>query len=411
MSMSVATTAGGGGTKNNNNNPLSQSTTTKSVKRALERMQVQHQISLRHQPLPPPILPRFHPHILFPPSNYNHIQNNYPNLPPPIAPKQTVICEPANTIPPVQGGVKAELTCNSSFQLLLCDGAKKSRKIKTYAHAKSGNQEPNAESGDFNLPSACRYDSSLGLLTKKFVNLIHEDMDGMLDLNKAAVMLEVQKRRIYDITNVLEGVGLVEKATKNHIRWKGDKSESPRSLNTKLKKLKAELEHLYAEESKLDDCIRETQERLNSMEFDDYTQKHLYLTGEDFRNLPCLKNQTLIAVRAPHASCIEVPDPDQDSGFSEQQFELIVRSHTGPIGLYLISESEEQKESLNHTAQERDHPVNSQDQQMDLVSQSSVDSHYEIQKIIPSQNDVAHDYWFGSNLEVSATELWGMNVP
>ncbi|CAF2034027.1 unnamed protein product, partial [Rotaria magnacalcarata] len=30
-----------------------------------------------------------------------------------------------------------------------------------------------------------------------------------------------QKRRIYDITNVLEGIGLIEKQSKNTIRWKG----------------------------------------------------------------------------------------------------------------------------------------------------------------------------------------------
>lgn len=32
--------------------------------------------------------------------------------------------------------------------------------------------------------------------------------------------LQVQKRRIYDITNVLEGVGLIEKKSKNNIIWK-----------------------------------------------------------------------------------------------------------------------------------------------------------------------------------------------
>lgn len=29
-----------------------------------------------------------------------------------------------------------------------------------------------------------------------------------------------QKRRIYDITNVLEGIGLIEKKSKNSIQWK-----------------------------------------------------------------------------------------------------------------------------------------------------------------------------------------------
>lgn len=32
--------------------------------------------------------------------------------------------------------------------------------------------------------------------------------------------VQVQKRRIYDITNVLEGVGLIEKKSKNNIIWK-----------------------------------------------------------------------------------------------------------------------------------------------------------------------------------------------
>lgn len=33
--------------------------------------------------------------------------------------------------------------------------------------------------------------------------------------------LKVQKRRIYDITNVLEGIGLIAKERKNNIRWNG----------------------------------------------------------------------------------------------------------------------------------------------------------------------------------------------
>jgi hypothetical protein len=37
----------------------------------------------------------------------------------------------------------------------------------------------------------CRYDSSLGLLTKKFVGLVEAAPDGVLDLNKAAEALNV----------------------------------------------------------------------------------------------------------------------------------------------------------------------------------------------------------------------------
>lgn len=65
-----------------------------------------------------------------------------------------------------------------------------------------------------------RYDTSLGLLTKKFVNLLQRSPRGIVDLNYASHSLEVQKRRIYDITNVLEGVGILEKRSKNNIQWR-----------------------------------------------------------------------------------------------------------------------------------------------------------------------------------------------
>ena len=42
----------------------------------------------------------------------------------------------------------------------------------------------------------------------------------VIDLNKASELLDVQKRRIYDITNVLEGINLIVKKSKNNIKWK-----------------------------------------------------------------------------------------------------------------------------------------------------------------------------------------------
>ena len=50
-----------------------------------------------------------------------------------------------------------------------------------------------------------RQENSLGELTKKFVKLIQEAPNLCIDLNDAANSLNVQKRRIYDITNVFEG--------------------------------------------------------------------------------------------------------------------------------------------------------------------------------------------------------------
>jgi hypothetical protein len=50
-----------------------------------------------------------------------------------------------------------------------------------------------------------RSETSLTNLTKRFVDLLSSAEDGVVDLNTASVQLDVQKRRIYDITNVLEG--------------------------------------------------------------------------------------------------------------------------------------------------------------------------------------------------------------
>lgn len=71
-----------------------------------------------------------------------------------------------------------------------------------------------------NCINCFRFDTSLGLLTKKFVELLKSSPNGVLDLNIAAEQLSVQKRRIYDITNVLEGIGILEKRSKNNIQWK-----------------------------------------------------------------------------------------------------------------------------------------------------------------------------------------------
>jgi hypothetical protein len=61
----------------------------------------------------------------------------------------------------------------------------------------------------------------LGELTKKFMYLVREANGNYLDLNEAAQQLGVQKRRIYDITNVLEGINLMKKMMKNQIKWTG----------------------------------------------------------------------------------------------------------------------------------------------------------------------------------------------
>jgi len=73
--------------------------------------------------------------------------------------------------------------------------------------------------------------------------LLNATSTDTLDLNEAALVLRVQKRRIYDITNVLEGIGLVTKISKNKVilRLPNVQSKSidgTRKVSTLVKTLK-----------------------------------------------------------------------------------------------------------------------------------------------------------------------------
>ena len=48
-----------------------------------------------------------------------------------------------------------------------------------------------------------RQDNSLSALTTKFIDLIKSSENATIDINDAVSILNVQRRRIYDITNVL----------------------------------------------------------------------------------------------------------------------------------------------------------------------------------------------------------------
>ncbi|VVB02278.1 unnamed protein product [Arabis nemorensis] len=298
----------------------------------------------------------------------------------------------------------------------------------------------NADSPATLTPSgSCRYDSSLGLLTKKFVNLIKQAKDGMLDLNEAAVTLSVQKRRIYDITNVLEGIDLIEKPFKNRILWKGVESLRPGDMDADVSALQAEIENLALKEHALDNQIREMEERLRDLSENEKNQKWLFVTEEDIKSLPGFQNQTLIAVKAPHGTTLEVPDPDEAADHPQRRYRIILRSTMGPIDVYLVSEFEGKFEDTNGSAPPASLPIAScsgstENHDIEALTIDNTETAMEHQvshdhahpqpgdtsdlnylqeqvggmlKITPSdaENDDT-DYWLLSNGEISMTDIW-----
>ncbi|KAF8403353.1 hypothetical protein HHK36_011455 [Tetracentron sinense] len=303
---------------------------------------------------------------------------------------------------------------------------------------RSGPQTPVSNAGspsgnNLTPVGTCRYDSSLGLLTKKFITLIKRAEDGILDLNKAADTLEVQKRRIYDITNVLEGIGLIEKKLKNRIQWKGLDVSRPGEIDDDVAILQSEVENLSMEERRLDDQIREMQERLRDLSEDEDNQKWLFLTEEDIKGLPCFQNETLIAIKAPHGTTLEVPDPDEAVDYPQRRYRIVLRSTMGPIDVYLVSQFEEKFEEMNGVEAPLSFPLasssgsnenlsavllteGSRGKEIELQGQdahrmcsdlnASQDFVGGIMKIVPSDVDSDADYWLLSDAGVSITDMW-----
>lgn len=71
--------------------------------------------------------------------------------------------------------------------------------------------------------SYSRKQKSLSLLCSNFLSLYNSDDSAtvLIGLDDAAARLGVVRRRIYDIVNVLESVGLLSRKSKNTYTWKG----------------------------------------------------------------------------------------------------------------------------------------------------------------------------------------------
>uniref|UniRef100_A0A915CRR8 E2F/DP family winged-helix DNA-binding domain-containing protein n=1 Tax=Ditylenchus dipsaci TaxID=166011 RepID=A0A915CRR8_9BILA len=100
---------------------------------------------------------------------------------------------------------------------------------------------------------------SLLILAGRFFEFLHSLPEGLVDLAQAIRLLGIkQKRRIYDITAVLQGIGLVEKYGRNLIRWRGGQSSVKLKPEQRqyIDGLRTELTDLERYEHQLDEHIR-----------------------------------------------------------------------------------------------------------------------------------------------------------
>ncbi|XP_008559426.1 transcription factor E2F5 isoform X1 [Microplitis demolitor] len=188
-----------------------------------------------------------------------------------------------------------------------------------------------------------RFEKSLGLLTTRFVSLLQKAKDGVLDLKVAADILEVrQKRRIYDITNVLEGIGLIEKKSKNSIQWKRSRGAGPgcntQEAGEKLGDLKDELRRLEEHEDLLDTHTQWMQQSIKNIESDFKNRQYAYVTYEDIKEQ--YPDDCVLIIKAPAETVLKVPNlekiPDDDKNSNKSNYELVLKSPAGEIKVFMI---------------------------------------------------------------------------
>ncbi|CAD0196651.1 unnamed protein product [Chrysodeixis includens] len=144
-----------------------------------------------------------------------------------------------------------------------------------------------------------RYEKSLGLLTTKFVSLLQKAKDGVLDLKIATNLLAVrQKRRIYDITNVLEGIGLIEKRSKNSIQWKGTGPDCNTSdIGDKVILLRRQIGRLDEHERLLDKQLHWVEQSIKNVLDDNDNKECCFVTDKDIQD--CFVDSQVLVIEAP----------------------------------------------------------------------------------------------------------------
>lgn len=165
-----------------------------------------------------------------------------------------------------------------------------------------------------------------------------------------------QKRRIYDITNVLEGIGLIEKKSKNSIQWLGaGPGCNTREITDKLLALKEELVELDNKEMELDQHFSWAKQSIHNITDDSFNRRMAFLTQEDINK--AFDDQTLLIIQAPIGTQLEVPLPEQESHIAfddtsndddddvskpkKRRYQIHLKSRSGPINVVLVNKSDE----------------------------------------------------------------------
>ena len=163
----------------------------------------------------------------------------------------------------------------------------------------------------------CCQENSLGQLTKNFINYIKITGKKSININDLVNELGVKKRRIYDITNVLQGIGYLQKSGKNEIVWiktiNGKAKSKKKLINQKKNsnisnKQKLNIEQLEQEKEMLDGKINNFKDEFNSIAKKVDFEKYGYITTDDLKTLSINDKVDLLIIKATKGTVMNIVD-------------------------------------------------------------------------------------------------------
>lgn len=183
--------------------------------------------------------------------------------------------------------------------------------------------------------SSRRDENSLFTLTKKFIQLVYNSPDQHINMTQAALILNVSKRRIYDITNVLECTGMLTKWSVNDVKWVGGDIENIIANNSSLDE--EAFRNVSREEKYLDIEIGRLNREIAELSSNEKNLENAYVTYEDLQRLKVFKDKIVFAVKVPAETKIEYPR------YEKGAYRCKLMAEKGQIAVYYVTRENEAK--------------------------------------------------------------------
>ncbi|ELA41608.1 uncharacterized protein VICG_01356 [Vittaforma corneae ATCC 50505] len=182
--------------------------------------------------------------------------------------------------------------------------------------------------------SSKRDENSLFSLTKRFIKLIYSSPEQQINMTHAAEILQVCKRRIYDITNVLEGLGMISKWSVNSVKWIGGNADEILAIEG-MDANENKQNRISRDEEELDNDIERLNREIAELSSNENNLENAYVTYDDLQNLKIFQNKLVFAVKAPGDTTMEYPR------YQKGAYRLRLMAEKGQISVYYVNNETE----------------------------------------------------------------------